>query len=164
MNRTLLLLASTLIIAGATLSLASCGADSVEAAAGAGPADSLVILPDGSTMVAAKGSLSQSIGAWLAAREGDSATFQFSGFHEARPVLTSAGIGQAADLAMMLRAAPATTIELAGDDAQAKALARLLEDRGIAKERLTVVPAAGLGSVTLTIDRGDSAPLLTARS
>ncbi len=162
MNRALLLLASTFTIAGAAFTLQSCGTESVEAAAPVGPLNSLMTLPDGSTMVAAKGSVIREIGAWLAGREGESATFQFGGFRETRPALTSAGLGQGAELATILRAAPAATIEIAGDAAQAEELAQLLADRGIGKERMTVVEAAGLGSVALTVHRGSTDRLLTA--
>ncbi len=163
MTRFLLLMASALSIAAATLALQSCGAESVEAASSVRPANSLVVLPDGSTMAAATGSLSRRVSEWLANREGGSADFQFTGFHETQPTLTSKGLGRAADLATILRAAPAATIELAGDEAQATTLARLLEDRGIANERMRVIPAAGLGAVTMTIHRGTTAPLMTAR-
>jgi len=163
MTRFLLLMTSALSIAAATLSLQSCGAESVDAAPPVRPANSLVVLPDGSTMAAATGSLSRRVSEWLANREGGSADFQFTGFHETQPTLTSKGLGRAADLATILRAAPAATIELAGDEAQATTLARLLEDRGIASERMRVIPAAGLGAVTMTIHRGTTVPLMTAR-
>jgi len=163
MTRFLLLMTSALSIAAATLSLQSCGAESVDAAPPVRPANSLVVLPDGSTMAAATGSLSRRVSEWLANREGGSVDFQFTGFHETQPTLTSKGLGRAADLATILRAAPAATIELAGDEAQATTLAHLLEDRGIANERMRVIPAAGLGAVTMTIHRGTTAPLMTAR-
>lgn len=153
MPRLLFFLASPLMIAGAALALQSCGSEKVEAAPSKGPTNSLVTLPDGSTIVAAKGTLTRGIGEWLQSRKGDSAQFQFAGFHETKPRLTSAGIGRAADLATILRASPATKVEFAGDEAQAESLSRFLIDRGIGEERLKVVPAAGLGTVTLTIYR-----------
>jgi hypothetical protein len=163
MARFLFLIASVLMIAAMALTLQSCGSDSVEAAAPTGPANSLITLPDGSTMTAARGSTARAIAEWLAARDGASAEFQFTGFREDTPALTTPGIGLAADLATMLRASPAATIELAGDEAQATALARLLQDRGISTDRMTIVPAAGLGAIALTVKRGSTEPLLTAR-
>lgn len=164
MTRLLLLMASALSIAAATLSLQSCGAESVEAAPPSGSVNAIVTLPDGSTFVSAKGSLPRDIADWLASREGTESRFAFTGFVEDRPKLTTRGLGQAADLATILRAAPAASVEIAGDEAQAKALADMLDDRSIPPERVTVVPAAGLGSVMLTIQRGSTAPLLTAKS
>ncbi len=164
MARLLLLMTSALSIAAATLSLQSCGAESVEAAPPSGPVNALVTLPDGSTFVSAKGSLPRDIADWVASREGKEAHFAFAEFFEDRPKLTTRGLGQAADLATILRAAPAASIKIAGDEAQAKALAHMLDDRGIPPERVTVVPAAGLGSVMLTIQRGSTDPLMTAKS
>jgi hypothetical protein len=164
--RILLLFASIPMIAAATLSLQSCGSEPVEAAPPKGPVNSLLTLPDGSTMVAAEGTLTRRIGDWLQSRKGDSAQFQFAGFHEARPRLTSAGIGRAADLTTLLRASPAATIELAGDEARAQALANFLIERGIGEERIKIMPAAGIGNITLTVHRdsaaADSAPPLDA--
>ncbi|SEH13055.1 Outer membrane protein OmpA [Sphingopyxis sp. YR583] len=164
MTRFLLIMASVLTIGAATLSLQSFGAQSVEAASPRGPVNGLLILPDGSTFVAAEGSLAREIAEWLASREGTDAVFSFTAFVEDQPKLTSIGLGQAADVATILRGAPAASIEIAGDEAQAKALAHLLDDRGIAGDRMKVVPAAGLGSVTLRISRGSTAPLITAKS
>lgn len=163
MPRFLLIAASALTIAGATLSLQSCGSETVEAAAPTGPINGLISLPDGSTMTAAKGSTTRAVAEWLAGREDMSAEFSFTGFREATPVLTPQGIGLAADLATILRASPAATVQLAGDEDQAKALARLLEDRGISTDRMTIVAAAGLGAIQLTVHRGSTDPLLTAR-
>ncbi|AMU93278.1 hypothetical protein AOA14_01520 [Sphingopyxis terrae subsp. terrae NBRC 15098] len=164
MVRLLLVMTSALSIAAATLSLQSCGASDVEAAPPAGPLNNVVTLPDGSTLAAAKGSLSRNIAEWLASRDGQKGEFAFGGFAEDRPILTRAGIGQAADLSNILRAAPAASMEIAGDAGQARALAHMLGDRGIAPDRMKVVPAAGLGSVWLTIDRGSTASLITAKS
>jgi len=164
MVRSLLLLTTALMIGATTLSLQSCASQSVKAAAPEGPRNSLITLPDGSTMTASRGSLSREIGTWLASREGQIAEFEFAGFAETKPVLTSQGLGRGADLAIMLRAAPAATIAIAGDEDQAKALAHLLGDRGIADERIEIVPAAGVGTLLLTIDRGSTAPLFTAKS
>jgi len=164
MKRLSLVMASVLSIGVATFSLQSCGAESVEAAPPSGPVNRIVTLPDGSTFVAAKGSLPREIADWLASREGMDAEFSFTGFNEDQPKLTSTGLGQAADLAIILRGAPTASIEIAGDEAQAKALAHLLDDRGITGDRMKVVPAAGLGSVTLRINRGSTAPLMTATS
>ncbi|WP_144037806.1 hypothetical protein [Sphingopyxis sp. KK2] len=164
MPRILLLLTSVLAIGAATLSLQSCGSELVEAAPPAAAASKLVTLPDGSTMAAAKGSLPREMGDWLSSREGANKTFLFKGFHEDRPELTSAGLGRAADLATVLRAAPAATIDIAGDEAQIRSLARLLEDRGIGSERVRIVPAAGVGTAMLTLHRGSAAPLLSAKS
>ena len=164
MARSLILAASVLFAGAATLSLQSCGAESVEAAPTNGPVNGLVSLPDGSTFVAPKGSFSRAVADWLATREGTEAEFIFAGFVEDRPTFTRRGLGQAANLATILRAAPAASIEIAGDEAQAKALAHLLDDRGIGGERLKVVPAAGLGSMLIRIHRGSTAPLMTATS
>lgn len=164
MKRFSLVAVSALSIGVATVALQSCGAKSVEAAATSGPINGLLTLPDGSTFVAAEGSLPREIAEWLASREGDEARFAFSGFDEDRPRLSRSGLGSAADLATILRAAPATSLEIAGDKAQAKALAAFLDDRGIGSERLKIVPAAGLGSVMLTVHRGSTAPLMSAGS
>lgn len=40
----------------------------------------------------------------------------------------------------------------------------MLDDRGIPADPVKVVPAAGLGTVMLRIDRGSTAPLMTAKS
>jgi len=164
MTRCLLLMASALAVAAATLSLQSCATRSVEATSPSGPLNGLLTLPDGSTFVAAKGSVSRDISEWLAAREGEEAQFAFSGFVEDRPLLTSVGLGQAADLSTILRAAPAASLEIASDEAQARALAQMLDDRGIREDRVKVVPAAGLGSVMLSIRRGSTTPLTAGTS
>jgi len=156
--------ASALLIGAATLSLQSCGAESVEAAPTNGPVNGIVALPDGSTFVAPKGSFSRAVADWLASREGKEAEFIFAGFAEDRPTFTSHGLGQAANLATILRAAPAASVEIAGDEAQAKALAHMLDDRGIGSDRAKVIPAAGVGSMLIRIHRGSSAPLMTATS
>jgi len=164
MAPSLIFSASVLFAGAATLSLQSCGAESVEAAPTNGPVNGLVSLPDGSTFVAPKGSFSRAVADWLATREGTEAEFIFAGFVEDRPTFTRRGLGQAANLATILRAAPAASIEIAGDEAQAKALAHMLDYRGIGGERLKVVPAAGLGSMLIRIHRGSTAPLMTATS
>lgn len=164
MLRILLLLTSVFAIGAVTLSLQSCGSEPVEAAPAKAATSSLVTLPDGSTMAAATGSLTRRMGDWLATRDGQSKTFLFQGFDEDRPVLTSAGLGRAADLATVLRAAPAATIEIAGDEAQIRVLAQLLEDRDITAERMTIVPAAGIGTAMLTVHRGSTTPLWTTKS
>lgn len=164
MTRFLLIMASGLLIGATTLSLQSCGAESVEAAAPSGQVNGIATLPDGSTFAAAKGSLAGEIANWLASRSGTDAEFAFTAFVEDRPKLTSKGLGQAADLATILRAAPAASIEISGDEAQAKALAHFLGNRGIASDRMKVISAAGLGSVMLRVKRGSTAPLMTAKS
>ncbi|HWW58846.1 MAG TPA: hypothetical protein VN047_18280 [Sphingopyxis sp.] len=153
---------SVLAIGAATLSLQSCGSEPVEAAPPEAATSALVTLPDGSTMAAASGSLTREMADWLASRDGQSETFTFHGFDEDRPKLTSIGLGRAADLATVLRAA--ATIEIAGDEAQISLLAHLLEDRGIASERMKIVPAAGIGTAMLTLHRGSMSPLMTAKS
>ena len=163
MPRILLLMTSVLAIGAATLSLQSCGSEPVEAAPPEAATSALVTLPDGSTMGAASGSLTREMADWLASRDGQSETFTFHGFDEDRPKLTSIGLGRAADLATVLRAAPAATIEIAGDEAQISLLAHLLEDRGIASERMKIVPAAGIGTATLTLHRGAPSSLMTAK-
>lgn len=162
MPRILLLMTSVLAIGAATLSLQSCGSEPVEAAPPEAATSALVTLPDGSTMAAASGSLTREMADWLASRDGQSETFTFHGFDEDRPKLTSIGLGRAADLATVLRAA--ATIEIAGDEAQISLLAHLLEDRGIASERMKIVPAAGIGTAMLTLHRGSMSPLMTAKS
>ncbi|NYF32554.1 hypothetical protein [Sphingopyxis sp. JAI108] len=164
MPRILLLMTSVLAIGAATLSLQSCGSEPVEAAPPEEVKSVLVTLPDGSTMAATKGSLAREMGDWLASRDGQSRAFTFQGFDEDRPRLTSAGLGRAADLATVLRAAPAATIEIAGGEGQIGVLAHLLEDRGIAPERMKIVPAAGIGTAVLTLHRGSTSPLVTAKS
>lgn len=164
MPRILLLMTSVLALGAATLSLQSCGSEPVEAAPPEAATSALVTLPDGSTMAAASGSLTREMADWLASRDGQSRTFAFQGFDEDRPKLTSIGLGRAADLATVLRAAPAATIEIAGDEAQISLLAHLLEDRGIASERMKIVPAAGIGTAMLTLHRGSMSPLMTAKS
>lgn len=168
MPRILLLLTSVFAIGAATVSLQSCGSEPVEAApaAAAAPAarSAIVTLPDGSTMAAATGSPTRNMADWLASRDGQSKSFAFHGFDEDRPKLTSVGLGRAADLATLLRGAPAATIEIAGDEAQIRVLAHMLENRGITTERMTIVPAAGIGTAVLTLDRGSTSLLLTAKS
>ena len=164
MPRIFLLMTSALAIGAATLSLQSCGSEPVEAAPPETATSALITLPDGSTMAAASGSLTREMADWLASRDGHSRTFTFQGFDEDRPKLTSIGLGRAADLAIVLRAAPAATIEIAGDEAQISLLAHLLEDRGIASERMKIVPAAGIGTAMLTLHRGSMSPLMTAKS
>lgn len=163
MVRFLLFLSSALMLAAATMTLQSCGKENAEAPVPSGPRNGLVTLPDGSTMVAAEGSSTRAIAEWLAARDGESAEFAFSGFADDKPVFTSRGLGHAADLATMLRASPAATIELSGDAARTKALANLLEERGISKDRVTVGPNIGNSGVAMTLRRGSDAPLLAAK-
>lgn len=164
MVRFLLFLSSALMLAAATMTLQSCSNENAEAPAPSGPRNGLVTLPDGSTMVAAEGSSTQAIAEWLTAQDGESAEFEFSGFAHDRPVFTSRGLGHAADLATMLRASPAATIELRGDAARTKALAHLLEERGISKDRVTLVPNTGnRGGVAMKLHRGSDAPLLAAK-
>lgn len=164
MTRLLLLMASALSVGAATLSLQSCASASVEAAPPSGPLNDIVALPDGSTFVAAKNSMPRAVAGWLASRESAEAEFGFAGFAEDKPRFTSEGLGHAASLATILRAAPAASVEIAGDEAQARALATMLGERGIADSRIKVVPAAGLGSVMLRINRSSTAGMMTARS
>lgn len=162
MMRFSLLAVSAVAIAAATLAMPSCTSGTVNAGRATGPSNDLVALPDGSTMSPATGSTARAIAEWLAMSREPSADFSFGGFAEDRPVLTSEGIGLGADLATMMRASPYATLELAGDEAQARALADLLEGRGVSAERLEVVPAAGIGTVMLTFYRGSTVPLSTA--
>lgn len=164
MPRILLPMTSVLAIGAATLSLQSCGSEPVEAAPPAAATSGLVTLPDGSTMATTKGSLMREMVDWLASRDGQSKTFAFHGIDEDRPELTSIGLGRTADLATVPRAAPATTIEIAGDEVEARILALLLEDRGITSDRMKVVPAAGIGTAILTLHSGSMSPLMTAKS
>jgi hypothetical protein len=164
MPRILLLMTSVLALGAATLSLQSCGSEPVEAAPSETATSALVTLPDGSTMAAASGSLTREMADWLASRDRQSRTFTFQGFDEDRPKLTSIGLGRAADLATVLRAAPAATIEIAGDEAQIRLLAHLLEDRGVASDRMKIIPAAGTGTPMLTVHRGPMSPPMSAKS
>jgi hypothetical protein len=115
-------------------------------------------------MATARRSPTREIAEWLGSRDGRSADFEFSGFAETRPVLTSQGLGRGADLATMLRSAPAARVAIAGDEDQASALAHFLIDHGIELDRIKIVPAAEIGPLLLTIDRGSAAPLFSAKS
>ncbi|HWW56036.1 MAG TPA: hypothetical protein VN047_03995 [Sphingopyxis sp.] len=158
------------LVATAALALTSC--NDVNAASEDTPATrnaptsggELVMLADGTTMVARKGTLSRNVADWLAGDAPDSMRFAFGSdaFVPQTARLSARGLGNAADLGTLLRATPDAQLILGGDadivgplaEARARTLARFLADRGILPNQVRVVTRddAGRASGTNGLD------------
>lgn len=136
------------VLAAVAFSLPSCN-DVRPAPEAPAPKGELVMLGDGTTMVAREGSLNRGIADWLAKSESRSQGFAFGSdaFVADSAQLSPKGLGRAADLGRLLRAAPDT--ELVLNDAQspdeslmaarARVLADFLEERGILPDQVSLV-------------------------
>lgn len=182
MLRFLLFLSTALLAGAAALSLQSCKGGAEVAVERPGSSDDIVVLPDGATMVARRGSRDRAMAEWLAAARGEGEAFVFGDatFVPGTARLTRDGLGEGATLATLLRATPDARLELVGqavaagpdtgDNALAhkrgQALAAFLVDRGIAADRLEIASSAnGHGPARLILFARRSAPavpLLTA--
>lgn len=186
MLRFLLLLSTALLAGAAALSLQSCNGEAEAEAEVAverpGGSDDIVVLPDGATMVARRGSRDRAMAEWLtgASVEGEAFVFGDATFLPGTARLSRDGLGEGATLATLLRATPDARLRLVGqadapqpdvgDDSLAhkrgQALAAFLVDRGIPADRLEIVSSAnGHGPVQLVLFARRSAPavpLLTA--
>lgn len=144
-----------LVAAGGTVS----GCNDVQAAPEtSSPQAELVMLRDGSTMVAREGTLSREIADWLDADGPASRSFALGSdaFIPDSAQLSPAGLGRAVDLGTMLRANPGAKLVLDKGashddklaDARAAALARFLGQRGIMKGQVSVAPSEEASSAT----------------
>lgn len=143
--------ASTLVmIVGAAMSVAGC--NEVRAAPESpSPRAELVLLADGTTMVAHKGTLSRDLADWLAGDGAASRNFTLGSdsFHRNSAKLSPAGLGRAVDLGTLLRATPSATLTLsamgtASDplaEERAAALEGFLAERGLLKGQVRVAAA-----------------------
>lgn len=175
MARFLLLLTSILAVAAATLSLQSCKSPPAEPEP-RGPATDLVALPDGATMIAKSGSIERAVADWLDEGRDEEAGFALAAgtFEDGSATLSPRALGRTARLAEILKAAPDTRITLRAPDAElgakrAEALARFLEERGVAKARITIASktsdrAPAPASVELQIRRTAPAEVASAAS
>lgn len=182
MLRFLLLLSTALLAGAAALSLQSCNGEAEVAVERPGGSDDIVVLPDGATIVARRGSRDRAMAEWLtgASVEGEAFVFGDATFLPGTARLSRDGLGEGATLATLLRATPDARLRLVGqadapqpnvgDDSLAhkrgQALAAFLVDRGIPADRLEIVSSAnGHGPVQLVLVARRSAPavpLLTA--
>jgi outer membrane protein OmpA-like peptidoglycan-associated protein len=154
MARLLLSMTLFLVVAAAALSLQSCKSPTTEPVQRA-PATDLVVLPDGATMIAKPGSLEREIAEWVAEGRGAEARFHIAteAFEKDGTTLSPRALGQMARIADILKAAPDTRLIFRTDgegpsEQRANALARFLEQRGIAKSRLRIMPATEQAAVT----------------
>ncbi|WP_447756412.1 OmpA family protein [Sphingopyxis fribergensis] len=182
MLRSLLLLSTALLAGAAALSLQSFKGETEVAVERPGSSDDIVVLPDGATIVARRGSRDRAMAEWLTAARGEGEAFVFGDgtFVPGTARLTRDGLGEGATLATLLRATPDARLRLvgqadaaqsaAGDDSLAhkrgQALAAFLVDRGIPADRLEIASSAsGHGPAQLVLFARRSAPavpLLTA--
>jgi len=182
MLRFLILLSTALLAGAAAFSLQSCKGKAEVAVERPGSSDDIVVLPDGATMVARRGSRDRAMAEWLTAAggEGDAFVFGDAIFEPGTARLSRDGLGEGATLATLLRATPDARLRLVGQaDAEqsaagadslahkrGQAFAAFLVDRGIPADRLEIVSSAnGHGPVQLVLFARRSAPavpLLTA--
>lgn len=140
------------LTAFAALALTSCNDASVArdnagaARAASVPVGELVMLADGTTMTARKGTLSRNVADWLAGDEPSSRLFAFgpSAFVSETAKLSPHGLGSAADLGTILRATPGAQLILNGTtnpmtEARAQTLADFLAERGILPNQVKVM-------------------------
>jgi hypothetical protein len=113
------------------------------------PKGELVMLADGTTMVARKGTLSRNVADWLAGDQPSSGTFEFGprAFVPDTARLSPHGLGRGADLGTLLRATPSAQLILNGTadpltEARAQTLARFLGARGILPSQVRVATGA----------------------
>jgi hypothetical protein len=139
-----------MMIVGAAVSLAGC--NEVRAAPESpAPRAELVVLADGTTMVARKGTLSRDLADWLAGDGAASRDFTLGSdsFHLNSAKLSPAGLGRAVDLGTLLRATPGATLTLSAiatpndplADERAATLEVFLAERGLLKGQVRVAPA-----------------------
>lgn len=137
------------LIGAAGLSLSAC--NDVEAAPEApSPRADLVVLGDGTTMVAREGALSRDIADWLEGGGSDSRSYVFGadGFTPETAQLSPVGLSRAVDLGTLLRATPNAKLVLYTDGNEADALAgsraetvaSFLGERGILPGQVRVAP------------------------
>lgn len=143
-----------LVVAAAALSLQSCKSPTTEPVQRA-PATDLVVLPDGATMIAKPGSLEREIAEWIAQGRGAEARFHITteAFETDGITLSPQALGEMARVADILKAAPDTRLILKTDsecpsEQRADALARFLEQRGIAKSRLKTMSTTEQAAAT----------------
>jgi len=169
---------SLALIGAAGPSLSAC--NDVEAAPEAqSPRADLVVLGDGTTMVAREGALSRDIAEWLAGKGSDSRSYPFGadGFRPETAQLSPAGLSRAVDLGTLLRATPNAKLVLYSDGNEADALAEsraetvasFLGERGVLAGQVRVASMPGdaasgarrhhSGGLSFRLDR--SAPAVT---
>lgn len=154
MARLLLSMTLFLVIAAAALSLQSCKSPTTEPVQRT-PATDLVVLPDGATMIAKPGSLEREIAEWVAQGRGVEARFHIASeaFEKDGTALSPHALGQMARIADILKAAPDTRLIFRTDSdgvsqRRADALARFLEQRGIAKGRVRIMSTTEQAAAT----------------
>ena len=154
MARLVLSMILLLVVAAAALSLQSCKSPTTEPVQRA-PATDLVVLPDGATMIAKPGSLERKIAEWVTRGHGAEARFHIAAeaFEKDGTTLSPHALGQMARVADILKAAPDTRLIFrTGSDGaserRADALARFLEQRGIAKSRLRIISTTEQAAAT----------------
>lgn len=169
---------SVALIGAAGLSLSAC--NDVEAAPEApSPRADLVVLGDGTTMVAREGALSRDIAVWLAGEGSDSRSYAFGadGFRPDTAQFSPAGLSRAVDLGTLLRATPNAKLVLYSDGNEADALAEsraetvasFLGERGVLASQVRVASMSGeaasgsrrhrSGGLSFRLDR--SSPAIT---
>jgi outer membrane protein OmpA-like peptidoglycan-associated protein len=125
------------------------------------PRAKLVMLEDGTTMTARRGTLGRQLADWLALDGAGSRNFSLGSdaFRSNTAQFSPAGIERAVDLGTVLRATPSAKLTILGDgtgeDALARrrahALAKFLGSRGILAGQVRVTSEQGTSqSVTLT--------------
>ena len=119
-------------------------------AAAVAPQADLMMLGDGTTMVARSGSLSRAIADWIAQADTGPRHFAFGedAFVPGTARLSPRGLGRAADLGRLLRATPDMKLVMPREQenslhhARAKALAAFVQDRGILANQIIFENAA----------------------
>lgn len=169
MARLILLALMLLLAAAAVLGLRACTEQAERPVAKANPqvADAIVGLPDGETLIAAKGSVGRGLIDWLDASEGSMASFEVGGreFVEGSATPTAEGAGRLPRLVMILRAYPDVHVTIvghsgpSGDPAADKELSRA-RAQFVADELL----AGGLEAARVSIRAAGSAEPLPADS
>ena len=174
--RLLLLATMVLLVSGAALSFQPRKHAGVAVAeAMTGSSDDIVVLADGATVVASRGSRDRAMADWLngASKSGHSLTLATDIFEARSARLTEPGIGDAAKLATILQATPDARILIIGrgdphDDPgngqligqmRSDALASFLEDRGISADQIRTASSdepveASHGQIRLVAWRG----------
>lgn len=136
------------LVAFAALALTACNDASAareESDGASAPGGELVMLADGTTMIARSGTLSRNVADWLAGDEPSSRMFAFGpgAFVAETGRLSPHGLGTAADLGTLLRATPNARLILDGAAspmaaARAQTLADFLAQRGILSNQVMV--------------------------
>lgn len=165
MARLFLLALFVLLVAGVTLAIRSCdrhASETEQSAAKVDPkaADAVIGLPDGATLIAAKGSIGRRLIDWLSSSEGSSETFEVGGreFPKGSAAPTPEGAGRIPRLVAILHGYPDVDIlvvghaEPSGDAVADATLSRAraqyvvgeLRKAGIAENRLSLRGAGSL--------------------